>query len=153
MIAPIEIERDGISYGDQGKKTAKKIRNKYPKSGLYLNDGSTEPLWTVDWYSQEVLVPADGVHLIRKGPWATNLSDEAFTIFANGEPISSYKISDLVSSTKNLPRSVSHFGWEKSMSIDDEKMTLSVTTLNNEQYFFDYLTGSLVSKKNTKISF
>ena len=146
MIAPIEIERDGNSYGDQGKKAAKKIRNKYPKSGMYLNDGSTEPLWTVDWYSQEVIVPADGVHLIRKGPWATNLSDEAFTIFGNGEKIRSYKISDLVTSIKNLPRSVSHFGWEKSMSVDDEKMTLSVITLNNAQYLFDFQTGSLILK-------
>ena len=150
MIAPIEIERDGISYGDQGKKAAKKIRNKYPKSGMYLNDGSTEPLWTVDWYSQEVLVPADGVHLIRKGPWASKISDEAFTIFANGEPIRSYKISDLITSTKNLPRGVSHFGWEKNMSIDDQKMTLSVITLNNEQYLFDLQTGSVVSKNNAK---
>ena len=23
--------------------------DKYPQSGLYLNDGSSNPLWTVDW--------------------------------------------------------------------------------------------------------
>lgn len=27
---------------------------KYPTSGLYRNDGSTNPLWTVDWFSFDV---------------------------------------------------------------------------------------------------
>src|SRR5687767_1053443 len=45
------------------------LYKKYPKSGLYLNNRSTKPLWTVDWYAFDVKVSADGQYLIRYGPW------------------------------------------------------------------------------------
>lgn len=39
--------------------------DKYPQSGLYLNDSSSNPLWTVDWPGF-VILPADGIHLVRQ---------------------------------------------------------------------------------------
>src|SRR5919201_540577 len=41
--------------------------DKYPASGLYPNDGSTRPIWTVEWYSwgRDVDISGDGVHLVR----------------------------------------------------------------------------------------
>lgn len=148
MIAPIDKNLDGIAYGEDGKKQAKLIRAKYRKSGMYSNDGSTKPLWTVDWYSHVVLVASDGIHLVRTGPWASKGSDEAFTLFSNGKLIRSYKISDLVKSIEDLPHSVSHFMWddEDSWKLDDGKQTLSVSTLNKEHYVFDYRTGKQLSK-------
>ena len=47
---------------------------KYPASGLYRNDGSYTPLWTVDW-SAYVILPSDGVHLVRKGAGQGNPRD------------------------------------------------------------------------------
>jgi hypothetical protein len=35
---------------------------------LYRNDGSTTPLWTVDWYAHSVLLPSDGIHLGLRPP-------------------------------------------------------------------------------------
>lgn len=149
MIAPIEIERDGISYGEDGMQEARRIRVKYSKSGMYAANGSTEPLWTVEWYAHSVISASDGVHLIRKGPWASKMSDEAFTVFAGGTEIRSFKISELITTTKDLPRSVSHFIWEKSMSLNDENKTVSVVTLKGEKFIFDYQTGFLFSKNKT----
>jgi len=52
------------SYPDKG------MLAKYPKSGLYRNDGSAEPLWTIDWYSRGgVHLFPDGKYLIRIGNW------------------------------------------------------------------------------------
>jgi len=31
----------------------------YPQSGLYRNDGETEPLWTVDWFCPKVYLSKD----------------------------------------------------------------------------------------------
>src|SRR6516162_11460738 len=53
MLCPLALETE------QGKA----IRAKYPESGLYKNDGSKEPFWTVDWYREKVTVASDGVHM------------------------------------------------------------------------------------------
>ena len=145
MIASIEIESDGISYGDEGKKEAQRIRAKYPSSGMYLNDGSTKPLWTVDWYAHSVLVASDGNHIIRRGGWATKLSDEAFTIFEQNKVIRSYQISDLVDTELLLPHTAHHFQWEEAIALDDYNHTLFVSTLSKERYVFDLLTGETIS--------
>jgi hypothetical protein len=45
------------------------LRIKYPCSGLYRNNGSSTPIWTVDWYSYSFYLFPDGEHLVRRGPW------------------------------------------------------------------------------------
>ena len=144
MMAP-RSENDE-NFRPQEKSTeALKIRKKYPASGLYLNDGSTVPLWTVDWYATAVLLPSDGVHLIRKGPWVSTSSDEALTFFASGKELKAYKVKDLVSFTSLLPHSVSHFEWEKSIELDNERLILTVTTLHYDKFEFDVTTGEIRS--------
>src|SRR5688500_3455468 len=65
MLAPQTLEDELKSHGTEDAKNAvTAIRNVYKKSGLYKNDGSAEPLWTVDWYAP-VTVLSDGEHLIR----------------------------------------------------------------------------------------
>ncbi len=147
MIASVDIESDGISYGDEGKKEAKRIRAKYPSSGMYLNDGSTNPLWTVDWYSNSVIVASDGNHIIRRGRWATTLSNEAFTIFKQNNVVRSYKIGDLVATELLLPHTAHNFEWEEAMSLNNYNHTLFVSTLSKERYIFDFFTGETISSE------
>lgn len=147
MLAPVEADREGITLGAEERAEARRVRAKYPASGMYLNDGATTPLWTVDWYHHSVLVASDGVHLVRFDPWVSDRSDEAFTFFAGGEAIRTYKVSDLVDIEAVLPQTVSHFEWEGDIHLDDEKRVLAVTTLSKEKYVFDYATGELVSAR------
>jgi hypothetical protein len=147
MIAPLEVERDGASLKEEYRNEIKRIRAKYSISGLYLNDGSTTPLWTVDWYSHGVVVGSDGTHVVRLGPWARTLSDEAFTFFEDGKVIQSYKISDLVDTVAFLEPTTSHFFWIKDLNLDDQRQTFSVTTISKEQYAFDFTTGKIVSAR------
>lgn len=147
MIAPIESERDGRDLNDRDRQEAQRIRAKYPVSGMYPNDGSTKALWTVDWHSYSVLVPSDGSYLVRLGPWAQNLSDEAFTFFRNGQPIRTYRIGDLVDTDLAFPHTVSHFRWQENISLDDQYHSLTVATLSKEKYVFDYTTGNSVSAR------
>ena len=58
------------AYHEQSRKEVNAIRERYSKSGMYRNDGTREPLWTVDWWAV-VTVPGDGVHVIRQGPWSS----------------------------------------------------------------------------------
>jgi hypothetical protein len=145
MVAPLKAQGYESSLSDEARQESQRIRTTYPASGLYLNDGSTTPLWKVDWYSDGVLVVSDGIHLVRLGPWARSLHDEAFTFFANGIELRSYKVGDLVETETLLPDSVSHLTWQKNMRLDEQTRTLSVTTLSKEKYVFDYTTGETIS--------
>src|SRR5947209_3027184 len=141
MIAPVPLHRDGSGEGQEGREKAQRIRNTYKVSGLYLNDGSTNALWTVDWYAYRVFVPSDGIHLVRGGPWARSGSDEAFTFFEYGRPVRDVKINEVVDTTVLLHHTVSHFFWAKEMKLDDSSKTFIVATLLGEKYVFDYRTG------------
>src|SRR2546428_329551 len=96
MIAPGTVEEDVWRWNEETAAGIRKIRRVYPRSGLYRNDGSTEPLWTVDWYAHGVEVASDGVHLIRHGPWASSTDQEAISFFANGKLLRTYLIRELV---------------------------------------------------------
>jgi hypothetical protein len=141
MIAPIAVEQDGIYLRNENRIAAQKIRSKYQVSGVYLNDNSNAPLWTVDWYAHRTLIASDGMHLISLGPWAQNPSTEAFTLFENGKQLCSYRVGDLVDTTFTLPHSVSHFIWDESVRLDDEKRIIEIVTLNKDRHVFDYTTG------------
>ena len=63
MIAPISLEED-VGHWDFWKgNQILEIRKRYDRSGLYLNDDSVEPRWTVAWYSKGAEFASDGVHL------------------------------------------------------------------------------------------
>ena len=152
MIAPGSLEHDAWGSPENIKADARRIRAKYQISGLYLNDGGTTPLWSVDWYAHQVFVSSDGVHLVRRGPWASDGSNEALTFYENGKEIRSYQVRDLVDSTWFLPHTVSHFTWAKTIELDDARRTLEVITEYGDRYSFDLVTGKIVhSWRRTRI--
>ena len=122
-----------------------RLSKEYPKSGLYRNDGSTIPLWTVDWSGRDadgsVILSSDGIHMVREGPWARGPEEEAVTFFSRGKELQSYCVSDLVTFPFLLPHTISHLFWRKRIDIDERKSTLVVTTLHAESYVFDLETG------------
>lgn len=86
----------------------------YHQSGMYLNDGSTTPLWTVDWYGR-IYLPNGGEYVIRRGGWARysgSYREEALTFIAHGEVLKTYAARDLVDFPWLLPHTVSHYVWE-----------------------------------------
>ena len=125
------------------------LRNIFPASGMYLNDVSRTPLWTVDWYADSVIVFSDGVHIARWEPWAGSLSDEALAFFENGKELRSYRISDLADTTLASIRTVSHFYWNRgdSAEIHENDHTFSLITMSDERYTFDYTTGDMISAR------
>jgi hypothetical protein len=120
------------------------IRNTYSKSGLYRNDGSNTPLWTIDWYAYSVMPVSDGIHMIRSGPWASSMDDLAFAFYRNGQELKSYKVKDQVKREWLLPRSVSHFTWRDKVEYQESKGNLYVSTLGvGHSYNFSITTGEI----------
>ena len=119
------------------------IRNTYSESGLYRNDGSNTPLWTIDWYAYDVIPVSDGIHMIRPGPWASNRGQLALAFYRNGQEVKSYKISDLVKGGR-LPHTVSHFTWRDKVEYQESKGNLYVSTLGaGHSYNFSITTGEI----------
>jgi hypothetical protein len=157
MISPLTIENDAGGWNEEMAAGIREIRRVYKRSGMYRNDGSTEPLWTVDWYAG-VVVASDGVHLIRHGPWPAlpeswykgplgpALDQEAVSFLANGQLVRTYRIGELVKDPDRLPRSVSHFDWQDKGQLDDAKSEFTLTTLDGNNFVFDIRTGEIVAE-------
>lgn len=122
------------------------LRNTYPQSGMYRNDGSTTPLWTVDWNAFGVTLASDGSHLIRWGPWPYqgNYFEIAVEFYRDGKLLKSYKVDDLVFNPMALPHSVSHYRWLEDAGEDLENNTIWVTTYEGRHLVFDMTTGKVI---------
>jgi hypothetical protein len=133
MLAP-----DGRSPHDS------EIRRVYKRSGLYKNDGSSTPLWTIDWYAFEVFPSSDGEHLIRMGPWAGSTQQLALSFHKKGREIKSYRIKDLIHDESKLKHTVSHFFWKSEVKFDDKQSMLFLKTIDHQAYKFSAKTGEIL---------
>ncbi len=122
------------------------LRKTYKESGLYKNDGSTTPLWTVYWYSFSVYPSSDGKHVVRMGPWATSVDNLALAFYENGKPLKQYLIKDLVKNQLKLRHTVSHFFWKSELRFNDKEETIFLTTTDGQTYLFSVKTGEIIQR-------
>jgi hypothetical protein len=126
------------------------LRAKYPRSGLYWNDGSGKPVWTVGWYTYHVIPASDGIHLIDTG-WNMHRSvpysqATAVAFYAEGRLIRSYSVSDLVDVPKWLYSEGSDFvSWSRNGEFDESRMQYSLDTVDGNHFVFDVRTGEILS--------
>lgn len=144
MIAPNEqLGR----FNQETQDSIRAIRARYTQSGIYPNDGSTTPRWTVDWYSHGVQLASDGIHLVRPGAWTSSTNGEAFALFANGKLVRSYRIADLVDARFMLGRTGGgRVVWLDGSSIDDVASHYIVSTRDGNSFVFNLATGEVVSE-------
>lgn len=128
-------------------------RSTYTQSGLYRNDGSSTPIWTVDWYADNVEPLSDGVHLVRPSPWVYSSNSEAVAFFAKGKLIRSYTVRDLVAYSDLMPHSVYRFEWRSYKHLNDQEKTYTIETKHGERYTFDVTTGDISSSFSPPSSF
>jgi hypothetical protein len=153
MIAPGTIEDDVQHCNEETAARIREVRRTYTRSGMYRNDGSVEPLWTVDWYAHHVdLTTDDGVHLIRPLPWAPlgkdrapDLACEAVSFFANGHLLRTYQVGELVDDVSRIEQSVSHYHWQQDGRVTGE-FAYEITTMDGNHYVFDVRTGEMTSQ-------
>jgi len=139
------------------------LRMKYPKTGLYRNDGSTTPLWvlepTLDW-NAEIFISSNGKHLVVMGRWPRFWDEKdmekggaafrqlALAFVENGRVVKGYSIEALARDQKSFPRTVSHFEWCKATTFNDKEKRLFVETYDKQKLVFNNETGELVERAN-----
>jgi hypothetical protein len=147
---------------------------KYSQSGMYLNDGLTTPLWTVDWQNY-VYLPNDGKHIVRRGKlhYSATYREQVFTFLAEGNVLKTYETTDLITFPWLLPHSSNGYGINYSpldpdlpndgvlMKVDkfnyyplnsgavfdNEKQTMQIETFHGDKYLFDFNTGNIISSE------
>ena len=78
----------------------------YTVSGMYKNDGSVRPLWTVDWYAGD-----DAVNVSRHGHVVVNRDriiesgDSVVEFYRRGKVVKSYSADDLLAGLPGVDRS------------------------------------------------
>lgn len=122
------------------------LRKTYRTSGLYRNDGSTAPLWTVYWYSFSVYPSSDGRHIVRMGPWASSVDQLALAFYESGKELKSYLIRDLIKDQSKLKHTVSHFFWQKELKFNDKENTILIKTQDDQTYLFSVKTGEILKE-------
>jgi hypothetical protein len=143
----------------------KELRKTYPRSGLYRNDGSTDPVWAVDWYAYGVYPANDGVHLVREDSPARMLSSfisgkrladatvaeqldgPALSFLAGGKVLKSYTVRELIAKPDELPQSVTHVLWMSDGIVTKDGKRFVLMTQDSQQIVFDLATGEVVSRK------
>ena len=126
------------------------IRMKYPQSGLYRNDGSITPLWTLPYWSywseqREVYIAPDGRHVIFANNWNSGFDLEGMATFYDQDgQLGRYTVPELTSCLylKCLLRG----GYPRRTSsvFDPDSLRYSVSTHHGERYVFDAGTGRLI---------
>jgi len=127
------------------------IEGKYPVSGLYTNDGSTEPIWKIPYISlcQNVHIANDGIHMVvMYSPWDSSCSGtRQLSFYKSGSKVYSY-----VSEFDFVPFIfMRHFMWlclEIEQPVDDVsyidncKGEFIVHTNQHDKLAFDLATGA-----------
>lgn len=133
------------------------IEEQYSVSGLYANDGSTEPIWKVSYISlcQEVHVANDGIHLVvMYSPWDSSCSGtRQLSFYSSGSKVFSYG-SDFefvpLISMRLLMRAC--LGIEcpidESSYIDDRSTEFIVNTNQRDKLVFDLATGARLKRSS-----
>lgn len=138
----VSDDREGFGYG-AGKGTAYRISS----------NGTVNELWSVNFYSSQVVLTNDGHHLIVLGPLASSLSDIAISFYQDGKEMKHYPIQELIRDESKLEHTASHFLWrrddnEYKAGLSSEEKEYRLSPIDNSVYIFDVASGQILSKES-----
>jgi len=143
MIGSYSPEEEPTHWIDERAAEIRAIRQKYTVGGMYRNDGSTTPIWTVNWYAYRIDVPAggEGVGRYSSGGLETD-TGPAIGFYRRGDLIRGYDVSDLVT----LPWFSDRRSWLSEHRLSDDSRTVTVVTEHGDRYVFDVQTGEMLER-------
>jgi hypothetical protein len=146
MLPEGNMWRDGWAPGDHLDEM-NEVYSSYSMSGLYRNDGSTEPLWTFEGYLYSAYIMDDGRHMVVPAAWATDMQSRAVAFYRDGELLRYWSVGELVHFRYIHPHSVSHFMWQEDRRWDAWDAEYTILTMEGFRYTFDATTGEMKSSE------
>ena len=125
----------------------------YPASGLYKNDESTTPLWTMEAIKQ------GDIHLGRGGNYMAVVTDlgqgmltyPAIVFYYKGKAFKEYYYQELMSDPGKMMHFTDHGTyWMRKNTFDENSNRLSIITNSNDRLEFDITTGEIIKGPPTQ---
>ncbi|MEZ0371094.1 MAG: hypothetical protein ACAI44_18515 [Candidatus Sericytochromatia bacterium] len=129
------------------------LRRKYRYAGLYPNNGSSVPLWTINWYADGNVYPvSDGIHLVKVNYSPRPEEETAVSFYRRGKLLKSYKFLDLVNEVSHLTSDsmCSRIDWIDKLEYREDKGFLYIKTKDGIQYRFSIYSGEVFPPVNTR---
>ncbi len=145
MVSPLPVAEDAGHQAFDGDEI-RAIRARYSQSGLYRNDLSNSPLWTVPYYTNDYdpHIGADGKHLVFA---STNWRQSHGTIaifYENGNELADYELHELIPFPMTRARCGFYSPECSACIFDPQAMTLTVRTDQRDEFVFDAVTGKII---------
>jgi hypothetical protein len=122
------------------------IRDRYKVPGLYPNDGSVQPIWTMDFETEygsrfggRLYTSFDGKHLVSV---ADTFIYSPLLFISDGKVIKEYNHQELGADTSNSADC--RYEWIKEVSFSQSRGILTVEHLNGSKLSFSIYTGERV---------
>lgn len=125
-----------------------RIRATYKQSGLYRNDGSTSPIWTIPFkdVTHEVFLGPQGKYLMLAhdggSEWSGHLG-HFVTFYSDGKELASYSGDDLFSLVEWSLPNVARSEYDN-LAFDPQRMTFTVFGSQGVRIVFDVTSGQVI---------
>ena len=154
MVSPHPVDEDASRQTREAE--VREIRKRYKQSGLYRNDGSSEPLWTIPYHipDYKVYLAPDGEHLVvAMEHWGHTISNiprgGVVFFYRKGEALASYRDHELIRCfllkwmagrlfSRDIDCTEARF--------DPQALTYTVKTSQSEEVVLDVTTGRIVRR-------
>ena len=148
MVSPLPLDEDAGHEAFDAREI-RNIRETYSQSGLFPNDGTTTPLWTLPYHNwtHEVFIGPDGQHLIIADDDWFQSHGHVVTFYSNGNELASYSITDLLSSTY-LRMPILRRIDGGAMTFDTDALTFTSRTNQGGAFVFDVTSGKIVRRSS-----
>ena len=115
----------------------------YPVPGMYRNDGTVTPLWTVDWYTvdRNLNVSRDGNHVVRMIDQPDSKENVVIEFYRQGNLFKRYTTLDLVRGHDD-DRYEAGLTWI-STELDEDRFTLRAKTDHHALLVFNFKNGAI----------
>ncbi len=144
MVSPLPIDEEAEQAGGRAEE-AEAIRTTYTQSGLYRNDGTATPLWTMPYHAHyRAIVTRDGKHLvIENNNWGC--SGYFVSFYSNGNELATFCLGDLIVFRRLKSKIYRRRGWGGATVFDRDALTFTYRTSHGEEIVFDVTTGKIIS--------
>lgn len=146
MISPLSAAEE-VEFSD-ADADVKMIRATYMQSGLYRNDGSTSPIWTIPFkdVTHEVYLGPQGKYLMLAHDGGSNWSGHLghlVTFYSDGRELASYTDEKLFSLVElGLPQ-VARSEYDN-LAFDPQGMTFTIFGSQGVRIVFDVTSGQVI---------
>ena len=149
MVSPKPVANDQGNRPLDPTRGGARLRDKYLESGLYRNDGSSQPLWPIPFIDGgwPAHVAPDGRYVVFDADQCS-LGWHAATIFADGRHVVTHWKHNLIPCYYSKKFLAMLCNWRDAEplrgELDHEKRTYTITTGQGEVFVLDVANGQLL---------